>query len=69
MALNIDRTRLTQGWFGVGPPDEQRDAEHRAHEERKLARVGLIGRRGLGHGGPVSTGMAGSWLHSNQPGS
>ena len=29
----------------------------------------LVGRRGLGHGGPVSTGMAGSWPHSNQPGS
>ena len=27
-------------------PDEQRDAEHRAHEERELARVGLVGRRG-----------------------
>ena len=26
-------------------------------------------RRGLGHGGPVSTGMAGSWPHSSQPGS
>jgi hypothetical protein len=29
----------------------------------------LVGRLGLGHGGPVSTGMAGSWPHSNQPGS
>ena len=50
-------------------PDEQRDAEHRAHEQRELARVGLIGRRRLGQGGPVSTGMAGSWPHSTQPGS
>ena len=64
-------TRVTREVFNRPhcQPDEQRDAEHRAHEERELARVGLIGRRGLGHGGPVSTGMAGSWAHSNQPGS
>ncbi len=30
---------------------------------------GSFGGGGLGHGGPVSTGMAGSWPHSIQPGS
>ena len=43
--------------------------EHRAPRGARTRASRTHGRRGLAHGGPVSTGMSGSWPHSNQPGS